>query len=193
MRSRVSATVLVVTVAATSFTLMAAPSFAKTSSAKVGPVFKVSDPAIGADGLLPAANTCDGASLSPVLSFVGIPKGTKSVTVIMHGNPGPARPGETEPSTHVYWTLYNLPASTKAVAQGTAGGGTLGHNFKEDTLAYTPPCSQGPGLKDYTITAYALSNRLSIAASSATRDSLIQAMKNSTLATSVLNIHYARP
>ena len=192
MSSKVATTVLGLTLSVTSLTFMASPSFAKPA-AKVSPVFKVSDPAIGADSLLPAANTCDGAALSPALSFVGIPKGTKSVTVIMHGIPGPARTGETEPSAHVYWTLYNLPASTKAVAQGTTGSGTLGHNFKENTLTYTPPCSQGPGLKDYTITAYALSNRLSIAASSATRDSLIQAMKNSTLATSILNIHYARP
>ena len=175
------------------FTMTAGPSLAITTTAKVASVFKVSDPAIGADGLLPAANTCDGASLSPALSFSGIPKGTKSVTVIMHGVPGPARPGETEPSTHVYWTLFNLPASTKALAQGASGGGTLGHNFKDSTLAYTSPCSQGPGIKNYTITAYALSTRLSIAANDATRDSLIQAMKNSTLATSVLNVHYTRP
>ena len=193
MRSRVATTVVGLTLTATSFTFMAGPSYAKTPSAKVIPAFTVSDPAIGADGLLPAANTCDGASLSPALNFSGIPKGTKSVTVIMHGIPGPARPGETEPSAHVYWTLYNLPASTKAVAQGATGGGTLGRNFKDNALAYTPPCSQGPGLKDYTITAYALSSRVGIEASSATRDSLIQAMKNSTLATSVLNIHYARP
>jgi phosphatidylethanolamine-binding protein (PEBP) family uncharacterized protein len=114
------------------------------------------------------------------------------MTVIMHGIAGPARPGEIEPSTHVYWTLFNLPASTKAVPQGATGGGTLGHNFKDNTLTYTPPCSQGPGVKDYTITAYALSSRLNIAANNATRDSLIQAMKPSTLATSVLNIHYTR-
>lgn len=193
MRSKVAITTVSLTLAATSLMFIATPSFASTTLVKVIPVFKVSDPAIGADGLLPAANTCDGASLSPALNFSGIPKGTKSVTVIMHGIPGPARPGETEPSTHVYWTLYNLPTSTKAIVQGATGGGTLGRNFKDNSLAYTPPCSQGPGLKNYTITAYALSSRLTISANSATRDSLIQAMKNSTLATSVLNVHYAHP
>ena len=193
MKYKVAAALMGLTITSTAFTMTAGPSLAITTTAKVASVFKVSDPALGADGLLPAANTCDGASLSPALSFSGIPKGTKSVTVIMHGVPGPARPGETEPSTHVYWTLFNLPASTKALAQGDAGGGTLGHNFKDNTLSYTPPCSQGPGIKTYTITAYALSTRLSIAANDATRDSLIQAMKNSTLATSVLNVHYTRP
>lgn len=193
MRQKVATTFVGLAFTSASLTIAAIPTFASTTAAKVGPIFKVSDPAIGADGLLPVANTCDGESVSPALNFSGIPKGAKSLTVIMHGIPGPARPGETEPSAHVYWTVYNLPATTKAVAQGTTGGAMVGHNFKDNSLAYTPPCSQGPGLKDYTITAYALSSRLTIPANSATRDSLIQAMKNSTLATSVVNIHYARP
>ena len=192
MKYKVAAALMGLTITSSAFTMTAGSSLAIATTVKVASVFKVTDPAIGADGLLPAANTCDGASLSQALSFSGIPKGTKSMTVIMHGIPGPARPGETEPSTHVYWTLFNLPASTKAVPQGATSGGTLGHNFKDNTLTYTPPCSQGPGVKDYTITAYALSTRLNLAAINATRDSLIQAMKNSTLATSVFNVHYTR-
>ena len=130
MKFTIAAALVGLTITSTSFTMTAGPSLAMTTTVKVASAFKVSDPAIGADGRLPAANTCDGASLSPALSFSAIPKGTKSVTVIMHGIAGPARPGETEPSAHVYWTLYNLPASTKAVPQGATGGGTLALNFE---------------------------------------------------------------
>lgn len=163
------------------------------TAVKSGPViFQVNVPGVAAGSLLPVANTCDGASLAPALTFTGVPKSTKSIAVIMHGIPGPARPGETEPSTHVYWTLYNLPATTKTIGQGSNGGGLVGHNFKDNNLAYTPPCSQGPGLKQYTITAYALKSPISLAPSAATRDSLLQAMAPITLATSILNLNYER-
>ena len=103
-----------------------------------------------------------------------------------------ARPGETEPSTHVYWTLYNLPGTTKAINQGSTGGGMVGHNFKDNNLAYTPPCSQGSGSKQYTITAYALKAPLTLSATNATRDSLLSAMSLKTLASSVLVLNYER-
>ena len=162
-------------------------------AAKISPMtFTVAVPGIGSSNLLPRANTCDGASASPALTFTGVPKSAKSIAVIMHGIPGPARPGETEPSTHVYWTLYNLPVTTKVINQGSTGGGLIGHNFKDNNLAYTPPCSQGPGLKQYTITAYALKSAISLTPSAATRDSLLNAMAPITLATSTLNLNYER-
>ena len=163
-----------------------------TAAKSIPATFRVNVPGIGTGNLLPVTNTCDGASLSPALTFTGVPKSTKSIAVIMHGIPGPARPGETEPSTHVYWTLYNLPAATKTIGQGSTGGGLVGHNFKDNNLAYTPPCSQGPGLKQYTITAYALKSPISLTPSAASRDSLLQAMAPITLATSILNLNYER-
>jgi len=163
------------------------------TAAKSAPAsFTVSVPGAETNGHLPIANTCDGASVSPALTFAGIPKNTKSIAVIMHGIPGPARPGEKEPSAHVYWTLYNLPATTTAVSQGSTGGGVVGHNFKDNNLNYTPPCSQGPGVKKYTITAYALKAPLTLSAMNATRDSLLSAMSTKTLASSVLVLNYER-
>ena len=172
--------------------LSALPLSSATATKSTPVTFKVSVPGAEANNLLPIANTCDGASVSPALAFAGIPKNTKSIAVIMHGVPGPARPGETEPSTHVYWTLYNLPGTTKAINQGSTGGGMVGHNFKDNNLAYTPPCSQGSGSKQYTITAYALKAPLTLSATNATRDSLLSAMSSKTLASSVLVLNYER-
>lgn len=183
---------IVLAVIETTVPVSAAPSISAAATKAPSTAFKVNVPGSGANNLLPIANTCDGGSLSPALTFTGVPKNTKSIAVIMYGIPGPARPGETEVSTHVYWTLYNLPASTKAIAQGTNGGGLVGHNFKDNSLSYTPPCSQGPGLKQYFITSYALKSPLTLTQSDATRESLLTAMASQTLATSTLTLNYER-
>lgn len=40
---------------------------------------------------------------------------------------------------------------------GSTGGGTAGITSDGPQLAWAPPCSQGPGAKQYTFTLYALS------------------------------------
>ena len=70
--------------------------------------------------------------------------------------------------------------------------GTLGKNFLGKGLGYTPPCSQGPGLKIYTITAYALSEKLSLEPNSATGDAILKAIEGKIVAKAVLNTKYER-
>jgi hypothetical protein len=71
--------------------------------------------------------------------------------------------------------------------------GTNGANSVNPTLAYAAPCSQGPRLKNYTITLYALSAAANIpAGTTVTRDVLLAAIADRTLAASALNITYSR-
>ena len=102
-----------------------------------------------ANATLPTAYTCDGDSKSPPLSWAGAPSGTAGFAVIMTTIPGPG-------SVKYNWLLYNIPASTTSIAAG-ASAGTLGFADDGAGLAYAPPCSQGPGLKQYIFTVYALS------------------------------------
>ena len=142
-------------------------------------------------GLLPKQYTCDGVGTSPSLSWSLPPAGTSSVAVVMDGEAGPPRPGETA-VTHYYWVLYNLPVADRHVPAGVPGLGTLGMNFKDRTPGYTPPCSQGPGAKQYRIRVFALKQPIDLAPTAATGDAVLAAIANSTLATATLQVSYTR-
>lgn len=155
--------------------------------------FSLTSPDFTNGGTLPTAQTCDGAGLSPALSFVGVPTSAKSLVVIMDTVPGPLRPGEVDTGNHFYLTMYNIPPTVTSIPSGATSIGLLGQNFQGKKLGYTPPCSQGPGLKEYTITAWALSEKLSVSASSATESALLAAMEGKILATSKMVVKYGRP
>ena len=96
-------------------------------------------------------------------------------------------------TTHWYWTVYNIPATTTAIPANNSTIGTYGSNSVNPNLAYAPPCSQGPGLKTYIITLYALSAAPVFAAgASVTRDSLLAAIADRTIASSALTVTYTR-
>ena len=68
-----------------------------------------------------------------------------------------------------YWTMYNIPAHITAIDSGIVSNSTseqstgiLGTNIVNDKNEYAPPCSKGPGLKNYTFHLYALSATLDL-------------------------------
>ncbi|MFM2309960.1 MAG: hypothetical protein RLY87_2082 [Chloroflexota bacterium] len=158
---------------------------AKTATPTSTAVFTLSSPVVANGGALPIDYTCDGASQSPPLAWSGAPAGTQSYAVSMHHIAPDA--------THYYWTVYNIPASVSAIPANDKSIGTYGANSVNPNLAYAPPCSQGPGLKTYIITLYALSAAPSIAAgTTVTRDVLLAAIADRTLAASALTVTYTR-
>lgn len=169
--------------------ILTAPKLSSQSAAS----FTVGSPDFSNGGLLPKANTCDGSGISPALSFIGVPSNTQSLAVIMDTIPGPLRPGEVDIGNHFYLILYDIPASTQSIPAGATNIGTLGQNFQGKKLGYTPPCSQGSGMKEYTITAFALAEKLNLDPLQATEASLLKAMEGKVIAKSVLVAKYQRP
>jgi phosphatidylethanolamine-binding protein (PEBP) family uncharacterized protein len=106
--------------------------------------------------------------------------------------PGPLRPGEVDIGNHYYLIIYNIPPATKVVPAGAINIGTLGQNFQGKKIGYTPPCSQGSGVKEYTITAFALSENLTLEAIDATQTALLNAIEGKVLAKSTLVAKYQR-
>jgi len=147
---------------------------------------------VSLSGELNKSNTCDGVGISPALAWTGAPKSTKSYAITMDTIPGPLRPGETEVLKHFYFTVFNIPTTTTSINSGAKNVGTIGRNFKDNQLGYSPPCSQGPGAKIYTITVYALSSELALSAQDATEDALIKAMAGKVLASGELSVTYSR-
>ena len=135
---------------------------------------------------MPVQFTCDGASQSPSLRWTSGPQGTRGYAIAMHHVPGPG-------DTHWYWVVHDIPASTRSVPAGGPVPGSVGTNSVNDELAYAPPCSKGPGVKVYTITVYALSASPGFAPGEAvSRDRLLSGIAGITLASSTLDVTYAR-
>lgn len=130
------------------------------------------------DGVLAMTHTCDGDSTPPHLSWSGAPVDTVSYVVIMDHSP---EPGEYK----WYWTVYNLGSEVREISANDVPG-EVGTNSVGRNPGYEPPCSQGPGAKEYTLTVYALDTMLNLEPIEADRATLLSMMKDHILSTATL-------
>lgn len=150
--------------------------------------FTLTSPDLPADNRLPVEYTCDGASSTLAISWSGAPAGTQGYAVIMHHN-------APDNEIHWYWVVYNLSANVTSLAKNVdlSSMGSLGTNSVNDRNEYAPPCSKGPGDKEYIYTTYALSAQPQITVSPVNREALLNAIQDITLASAELRVMYARP
>lgn len=145
-------------------------------------------------GKLPVTYTCDGESVNPPFNWSGAPETTQSYALIMHHN--------APDGVHWYWTMYDINADATQVNSGETLG-LLGSNSVNDSNEYAPPCSKGPGVKNYTYTLYALSEPVNLSNdlveltvtnnhAKVDRETLLTAMKNITLDTAKMTVSYER-
>jgi Raf kinase inhibitor-like YbhB/YbcL family protein len=93
-------------------------------------------------GVIPARHTCEGHDTSPELLWTEIPKGTKSLVLIMDDPdaPDPAAPKRT----WVHWVLYNIPANSNGLPEAVAArdlpSGTLEGLNDWQRTGYGGPC-----------------------------------------------------
>ncbi len=154
----------------------------------------ISSPVMTAGGTLPTRFTCDGNRTSPSVRWAKPPTGTKSFAVVMHAAAGPARPGDKPgESIHAYLIRYQLPSTLRALGEGQTTVGMFGANTVDGKNSYSSPCSQGPGLKYYTLTVYALSASPKFSSGAAvTRVALLAKIKKTTLASAKMTVGYSR-
>src|SRR5487761_2303959 len=72
--------------------------------------------AFSQQGAIPSKYTCEGADLSPPLSWTGLPPGTRSLALVVDDPdaPDPAAPK----MTWVHWVLYDLPRTSSGLEAG---------------------------------------------------------------------------
>lgn len=93
-------------------------------------------------GAIPSLLTCDGADLSPSLSWSGLPPQTKSLVLIVDDPdaPDPANPK----MTWVHWLLYNIPINIEELPRGVSAEnlptGTLQGKNDWKRTGYGGPC-----------------------------------------------------
>jgi Raf kinase inhibitor-like YbhB/YbcL family protein len=134
-------------------------------------------------GAIPPKFTCDGADLSPALSWNDPPAGTKALALIMDDPDAPA-------GTWVHWVLYDLPASARELPEGVPkakdlqiGARQCSNDFRR--IGYGGPCPPRGAAHRYSFRLYALDRPTQLPAGAAKSD-LERAMKGHILAQSDL-------
>jgi Raf kinase inhibitor-like YbhB/YbcL family protein len=141
----------------------------------------------GAD--IPRKYTCDAGDVSPLLRWEKAPAGTKTFVLIADDPDAPA-------GTWVHWVIYDLPAQTKELTEGTAKTETLANGAKQGVndfhrIGYSGPCPP-PGLPHrYFFKLYALDAPTNLNPR-ATKQHLLEAMKGHVLAETELVGRYKR-
>lgn len=100
---------------------------------------------------------------NPPLDWVHPPEGTEEFVLLM----STVAKNSSGTTTKYNWVLYDIPLTAYAIPEyntvitsghtGTTQVGTAGLTSDGPDYDYSPPCSQGPGLKSYTFTLYAVS------------------------------------
>lgn len=152
---------------------------------------KISSPAFADGGPIPRAHTCDGADLSPPLTWSGPPEATREFALICDD---PDAPGQT----WVHWVLYGIPAGVSGLPSGVPADAEL----KQPVMArqgmtdfrrvgYGGPCPPPGPAHRYYFKLYALHDSLKLPAG-ATKAVLLEAIKHITLEEAVLVGKYGR-
>ena len=120
---------------------------------------------------IPSKYTCDGDSVSPPLSFGGVPEGTKSLALIVDD---PDVPKKLKPDgVFDHWTLFNISPDTREISENGSAG-TAGANGSGKS-AYTGPCPPAqyePSEHRYIFRLYALDAELNIPAGASKKEVL---------------------
>lgn len=156
----------------------------------------ISSPVMKNGGTLPTRFTCDGAGISPPIAWATPPRGTTSFAVVMQTPAAPARVDDppTDDPIHASLLRYALPSSLRKLTAGQTTVGSFGTNSVNGQNSYAPPCSQGPGAKQYIFTVFALKTAPTFAAGTAvTRKVLLAAISKTTLGSAVMTVTYTRP
>ncbi len=142
----------------------------------------IRSPAFTDGGEIPTQYTCEGADLSPPLTFSGVPAGARSLALIVDD---PDAPDPRKPMTvYVHWVLHDLPPDTTELPEGASqkglpAGARVGQNDWR-RARWGGPCPP-VGRHRYFIKLYALDTVLG-AIEPMDKPRLLEAMKGHVVA-----------
>jgi Raf kinase inhibitor-like YbhB/YbcL family protein len=118
------------------------------------PSFQLSSTAFSSGQAIPKSFTCDGANISPQLSWTGAPSTTQSFALIMDDPDAPA-------GTWVHWVLYDVPFNTRELAENVPTRQELSDGTRQgrndfNKLGYGGPCPPSGNAHRYLFKLYAL-------------------------------------
>ncbi len=128
--------------------------------------------AFASGGNIPAQFTCKGANTNPPLEFQGIPKGTKSLALIVDD---PDAPG----GLFTHWVIWNIDPAATQIAETILPRGAIEGANDFGHRGYAGPCPPS-GTHRYFFRLFALDQTLDLNAG-AKRSALEHAMKGHTV------------
>lgn len=131
---------------------------------------RITSPVFENNGVIPSKYTCDGKDVNPPLKIEGIPKGTKSLVIIIDDPDAPM-------GTWDHWIVWNIPPVEKIEENSVPGTEGL-NNFRQHS--YGGPCPPS-GTHRYIFKVYALDTKLDLNSNSRKKD-VERAMKGHILA-----------
>ncbi|MDY0104598.1 MAG: YbhB/YbcL family Raf kinase inhibitor-like protein [Lentimicrobium sp.] len=147
--------------------------------------FTISSSGVKPDGSLSIEYTGEGEGVSMPLEWSNVPNGTKYFAINLWHLTHPTDPSEVKS----YWVVYNIPSEIKSIPENAKGFGIVGYNDK-DQAGYDPMKSKGPGVKEYNLTIYALSEKLEFSNDKVYRADLLKAIEGKVLGESTLKYTY---
>ena len=146
--------------------------------------YKLSTTAFAPDAAIPANYTCDGANISPTLSWQGEPAGTKSFALIAEDPDAPN-------GAVIHWVVYDIPATVHELPNTLPDGIRQGKNSMGRN-AYNGPCPPPGNPHRYYFKLYALDKVIGLPPETMDSDALKKAMINHVLLTDEMMGRYER-
>ncbi len=147
--------------------------------------FTISSSGVKPDGSLSIEFTGEGEGVSMPLEWTNIPEGTKCFAINLWHIPHATDSSDVKS----YWVVFNIPADIKSIPKNAKEIGTIGYNDK-DQNGYDPMKSKGPGVKEYNLTVYALSEKLEFNNKKVYRADLLKAIEGKVLGENTLKYTY---
>lgn len=145
---------------------------------------KLTSSAFEDQAYIPARYTCEGDDINPSLYIENVPGGTKSLALVVDDPDAPAGVWD-------HWIVWNIPAETTQIPEGTVPEGALQGTNDSGNLDYGGPCPPAGSPHRYQFKLYALDTKLDLT-EGASKDQLEQAMTGHILAQTQLTGLYQR-
>src|SRR5205085_2509689 len=120
---------------------------------------KVMSTAFSDGGMIPQQYTCDGANMSPPLSWSGLPAKTASLAVVTEDPDAPK-------GVFTHWISFNIPPAEAQMPERVAAERTLQSGARQGSndfgkVGYGGPCPPS-GSHRYVFKVYALDSMLNL-------------------------------
>ena len=147
--------------------------------------------AFSAGAAIPKKHTCDGADLSPALSWSGAPAGAREYALVCEDPDAPS-------GTFVHWVVWGIPAGTQELPEGAGNasrpslpaGALQGRNGFGST-GYRGPCPPPGRPHRYFLRIFALDGAVTLR-EGASRGELDRAMSGHVVAQGEVAGKYGR-
>jgi Raf kinase inhibitor-like YbhB/YbcL family protein len=155
MTVRVLFSLLLVGIITAGFSWAAQPSITVATAELV-----VTSPAFPDFGVIPDRYTCVGADASPPLAWRGVPRGAKTLALVVDDSDAPS-------GTFTHWIVYNIDRDSSGLPESSPGVATPAVEYSQAVndfghLGYNGPCPPPGNPHHYHFKLYALAARLEL-------------------------------